>query len=120
MNNQQVRLLVSFKVNHYEKFKEVAKQCAQYVAQNEPATLTYEWFVDADQAKGRLFEVYESSEALKEHMQGPVFGEMGPKFEDAITWVSIETFGTMPEVFHQILGGLPMTSWPSPLINVTK
>lgn len=114
---EPIQLIVSFRINDYDLFVEVAEECSKYVSSNEPETLAYAWYVAADNVNGRLFETYKSSDAFRKHLLGPVFREIGPKFQQSITWVSIESFGHLPEEFHSILGAVPQTNWPVPEIG---
>ncbi|MFA0812721.1 putative quinol monooxygenase [Microbulbifer epialgicus] len=120
MNKMEVKLVVSFTINDYEKFQEVAEECSEYVADNEPGTLVYEWYVDRERAKGKLFETYENMEALEAHMLGAVFQRIGLKFKKSITWNTIESFGHLPEIFYEILDGLPIVNWAEPDIVARK
>lgn len=115
MNKDVVRLVVSFQVNDFDKFSSVSDACTEYVLGSEPGTLVYDWYVDADRINGRLIEVYESQDAFKQHLLGPVFKKIAPGFGESITWLSIESFGPLPNEFHKILGGLASTNWPQPI-----
>lgn len=117
MSNQEVRLVVTFRINEYDRFMKVAEECSRYVSSNEPGTLAYDWYVADDKANGKLFEAYKNPKAFREHLLGPVFKEIGPKFQKSITWLSIESFGPLPDEFHRILGAVPYTNWPVPVVG---
>ena len=116
MNKDAVKLVVSFNINDVETFSKVAHECATYVAEHEKGTLVYDWYLDAACSSGTLFEIYESTQAFRTHLLGPVFKDIGPKFHQSITWVRVDSFGDLPEEYHNILGSLPSTNWPVPTI----
>ena len=114
MAKQEVRLVVSYKINDLKLFETVAAECCEFVSRHEEGTLAYDWYVAEDKASGKLFEVYRDKDAFETHLLGPVFTEIGPKFKNAITWLSIDSFGPLPEVFYDTLGALPNRNWPTP------
>ncbi len=116
MNNKNVRLVVSFKVNDFKLFREIAKECSQYCSSSEAGTLVYDWYVSEDKTTGKLFETYENSAALEAHLLGPIFTEIAPQFKRSISWLSIESFGQLPDAFHKLLGALPNVNWPAPVV----
>ena len=109
-----VRLIVTFEVNDYDRFKAVVEECSEYVSRNESGTLAYEWHLNEEKTVGQLFEVYEGIRAFEEHLLGSVFKDIGPKFGSSISWISINSFGELPEVFHKIMGELPIKNWAKP------
>ena len=120
MGKEEVVLVVSYKINDFELFQAIAAECAHYVSSHEEGTLAYDWYVADDKANGKLYEAYQSPDALEAHLLGAVFKIIGPKFKQSITWVSIESFGPLPNVYDNILGALPNINWASPAIGVRK
>src|SRR6187551_969346 len=110
--SQSVELVVQFEIIDLDVFLIAAQRCAEYVRDNEPETLAYEWYLNDEGTQGRLFEQYASSEAFRQHLGGRVFTELGHALSPAIRWKAIESFGPVPAEFHQILGRMRPENWP--------
>jgi quinol monooxygenase YgiN len=118
MKNKNIRLVLSFEVNDFELFRGIAKECSQYAASSEAGTLAYDWYVSDDKLTGKLFEIYESAAALEAHLLGPIFTQIAPKFKKSIRFVSVDSFGVLPDIFHKLFGALPNSNWPMPEVEL--
>jgi quinol monooxygenase YgiN len=69
MTNKKLQLSARMKIREgkLEGFKRQAAVCISYVKETDPGTLQYDWFVNSDNTKCEIREVYESSEALLAH-----------------------------------------------------
>lgn len=54
-------------------FKSLMKEMVEATKSNEPNTLNYEWFIDADGKNGQIYERYADSAATMSHLGA--FGE---------------------------------------------
>lgn len=115
-----VELIVQFEILDKDLFIQAAQHCAEYVRENEPETLAYEWYLSADGTRGRLFEQYASEAALRQHLLGRVFTELGHALEPAVRWLSIESFGPLPTEFYSLLGQLNSGNWELPVVSIRK
>ncbi|KAL2111158.1 hypothetical protein VUR80DRAFT_206 [Thermomyces stellatus] len=64
---------------------EVAEELISYVKDNEPGTLTYEWYKTVDEAGAvrlTVFEKYSSKEAFDAHAGSSVFAETFRKMKE--------------------------------------
>jgi quinol monooxygenase YgiN len=106
-----IRVLVYFDVSDHERFEEMATAMVE-VSRSEPGTLVYDWYLDADEGKGCLYEAYESHEAIVAHAQGPVFTEIAPKYSDTLKVARVEVFGDAAKLAAggDVLGA-PTTWW---------
>ena len=59
----------------------------------EPGTLMYDWYVNEDGTSGVLFEQYASQKALGDHVAGPVFTEIAPRYRGVARSQKVEMFG---------------------------
>ncbi len=118
MDKETIQLVVQFSIHEFETFLSVAQECSTYVANNESGTLVYDWYVAADKKSGKLLETYQDQQALETHLLGPVFTEIGPKFQKSIRWQAFESFGNLPPLFHKLLGAIPNNNWPTPAIRL--
>jgi len=51
------------------EFKDLARQASSIVNANEPGTLVYEWFLNADETECVALDCYVDIDALKAHIQ---------------------------------------------------
>jgi quinol monooxygenase YgiN len=104
--NEGVRFVIEIDVSDVELFKETAARCVE-VARTEPGTLVYDWYLDEENGKARLYEAYESLEALHAHSTGPVFTDVGLPMMQCATFVHVDVFGDVGDMADQ------PTFWPS-------
>jgi quinol monooxygenase YgiN len=104
-----VRFVIDIEVRDVERFKTIAAQCVE-VSRGEPGTLVYDWYIDEEARRARLYEAYESLDALRAHSSGPVFTEVGPPLMDVCTFVHVEAFGDVGDMATQ-LPFWPTTFW---------
>ena len=91
-SDEQVRFVIEIEVHDVARFKEVAAACVA-VSRDEPGTLVYDWYLDEEAGRARLYEAYESLDALAAHTTGPVFTEVGPPLLEVSTFVHVDAFG---------------------------
>ncbi len=116
--SQKIELMVSFDILDFALFESTAGACVDYVREQEPDTLAYEWFVDRDAMKGKLFEQYADEAAFRKHVTGPVFARIGRPFFEAIKWTEYESFGPFPQEFRKILSGIKSKNWEERICSV--
>lgn len=105
-SDEGVRFVIEIEVTDLELFKDTAARCAE-VSRAEPGTLVYDWYLDEASGKARLYEAYESLEALDAHASGPVFTDVGLPMMQCSTFVHVDAFGD----FGDRPG--PSTFWPT-------
>ena len=66
-------LALNVKEGQNENFKKLMGEMVDFVNQNEPDTLNYEWFLSTDEKTCHIYERYEDSPAVMKHLKG--FGE---------------------------------------------
>lgn len=52
-----------------EEFKELARQCSDIVNAQEPSTLFYEWFMNANETECVAVDCYANVDAMLEHIK---------------------------------------------------
>lgn len=114
--SNQVRLMFSFEINDFDEFSQLVKETSAYVEENEPGTISYDWYVDDTKATGCLFEVYDNPKAFEEHIVGPVFTTIVPKYRNAMTWLNIKALGDLPKAFYAMTKHLPNVTWTEQLV----
>ena len=63
--------------------------------------------VDTETGRARLYEAYESVEALQEHIRGPVFTDVGPELLQTCTFLRVDAFGDFGDAADE------PTFWPT-------
>lgn len=74
MNGDSIRVIAKFKVHAGKErdFGELVAICKRHVAEFEPGTIQYDWFVSTDGRSVRVIEAYSNQSALEAHIdRGP-------------------------------------------------
>jgi hypothetical protein len=79
----------------------------------------YDWYLDEATGKCKLYEAYETFEALQAHIAGPVFTELGPKIIEVCKFVHVDAFGEVPDAVREGPSIAPTTWWGSPFAAIS-
>ena len=93
-SGEGIRFVIEIEVTDVPGFIDGARQCVE-ISRDEPGTLVYDWYLDEETGKARLYEAYASTEALAEHTAGRVFTEVGPKLLETCTFIHVDAFGDL-------------------------
>lgn len=88
------RFVIDIEVHDVEEFTRCITRCTE-LSREEPGTLIYDWYIDEEQGRARLYEAYESVDALITHIKGPVFSEAGPDLQKTCTFVHVDAYGDL-------------------------
>jgi quinol monooxygenase YgiN len=91
-SGEGVRFVLDIDVSEVERFKALVAQCVA-ISRDEPGTLVYDWYLEEKTGEGRLYEAYESVDAVKAHAAGAVFTEVGPELIQTCRFTKVEVFG---------------------------
>ncbi len=111
-SSEELRIVIDIEVSDLDRFKALVAEVVD-ISRTEPGTLVYDWYCDDEAGTARLYEVYESPEALAAHTAGPVFTDVGPKLLETCRFVAIQAFGD-PEVLRGAEALAPTTLWGRP------
>jgi quinol monooxygenase YgiN len=116
-DNEGVRFVLDIEVSDVERFKALVAQCVE-ISRSEPGTLVYDWYLDEEAGTARLYEAYDSVEAVKAHAAGPVFTEVGPELIQTCRFTQVEVFGDA----EGLQGGLELgpTIWWGPAFEALR
>ena len=92
--HEEVRFVIDIEIADPARFKELVLECVE-ISRQEPGTLVYDWYIDETGTKGRLYEAYESMDALRTHTRGRVFSEVGPVLMEVCTFTHVDAFGDL-------------------------
>jgi quinol monooxygenase YgiN len=110
-SDEEVRFVIDIEVKDVERFKQVVQACVE-VTRKEPGTLVYDWYLDEENGRARLYEAYESIDAVKVHAAGPVFTDVGLPLMEISNFVHMDAFGDVGELLKQPFW--PTTVWGKP------
>lgn len=93
MPNEQLTLIMTLTINDGAAYAvtDIAQQCRDVVVANEPGTLTYDCYLLGNVC--RYIEVYASSAALMDHVNGKVGTELAPRLFEHASLDSVLSFG---------------------------
>lgn len=119
-NGEGIRLVIEFAVDDAARFTEMAEAMVA-VSKTEDGTVVYDWYLDAEAGVGMLYEAYTSYEAILEHVQGAVFTELAPKYQDAMKVVKVDAFGDTDRIAANgnVLGA-PTRFWGASIAAVSN
>lgn len=116
-SSDEVRFVIDIEVHDRDRFVEVVEQCVA-VSRDEPGTLLYEWYLDEAGQRARLYEAYESVEAVQAHAAGRVFSELAGPLLGTCTFVHMDAFGEVGELVGLV--PWPTTVWSSPFASLGR
>jgi len=111
-DNEQLRFVIEIEVTDIDRFKEIATKCVEF-SRTEPGTLLYDWYIDEEAKTARLYEAYESVDAVIAHAKGPVFTEIGIPLFETCKFTKVDCFGD-PGKLASREGLWPVTYWGVP------
>jgi len=92
--HEELRFVIDIEITDSVRFQELVLQCVE-ISRQELGTLVYDWYIDEEGTKGRLYEAYESMDALRTHTKGRVFSDVGPQLMEVCTFVNVDAFGEL-------------------------
>jgi quinol monooxygenase YgiN len=117
-DGEWIRFVIRFEVLHADRFREMASAMVA-VSRDEPGTVVYDWYLDESAGHGTLYEAYASADGLRAHGAGPVFGELAPRYADAVRVISVDAFGEAAGLPRGDVIGAPTTWWGAPIAAIT-
>ena len=104
--------MIDFEVIDEPAFRSVVAEAVE-VSRGEAGTLLYDWYIDDDGGRARLYEAYASAEAITEHAEGRVFTDLASRLFSSGRVTHIDAYGD-PEILKvaELLG--PVTLWGEP------
>ena len=112
-----VTVIIFWSFEDREQFEAMATEMAS-ASRAEPGTLMYDWYVNEDGTSGVLLEQYASQKALGDHVAGPVFTEIAPRYRGVARAQKVEMFGADGMERADVLKATT-TWWGEPVAAVT-
>ena len=117
-SSDELRFVIDFEVTDLDTFRKAVADAVE-VSRGEPGTLLYDWYIDEEAGHARLYEAYESADAIQVHAEGKVFSEIGPALFASSKITHIDAYGD-PEVqkVAEMLG--PIKLWGKPFESLGR
>lgn len=117
-----LRSIVRFSIQpgRTEEFLELATQCVDYVADEEPDVLEYDWHLDEDTGLCWINELYASSDAFLAHLKSEVGTDLLPRILAIADMTSATVFGEPSEKVAGVLAKLKMQSVGAPTVGIER
>jgi quinol monooxygenase YgiN len=74
-------------------------------SEKEPGTVVYEFTLSEDRTKGRILEGFDGADAVRDHMQGSVVGELVPQLLELATIDVFTVDGDPGPLAREMLAG---------------
>lgn len=116
---EQIRFVIDIEVHDVARFKEVVRRCVE-VSREEPGTLVYDWYLDEEGGRARLYEAYESADAVRAHATGPVFTDVGVPLFEITRFVHMDAYGDLGTLPDELPPLWPTTQWGVPFESLAE
>ena len=116
MSGSELRLVLDFAVTDLDTFTSAVRSAVE-VSAGEPGTVHYDWYIDEEAGTARLYEAYESAEAVAAHVAGKVFTELLPVLASSSRITNIDAYGD-PAVLGPAEALGPVKLWGEPFAAV--
>jgi quinol monooxygenase YgiN len=107
MDKHQLHFRAEFTIQDgkREAFKELIQEMARAVQEDEPYTITYQFYLNKANAKCIVHETYANSEAAFTHMNGVASKTILPKVFEVAKINQFDAYGTPSEELQKVLTG---------------
>jgi quinol monooxygenase YgiN len=107
MDQNQLHFRAEFAIEEGKRadFKELIQEMARAVQENEPDTITYQFYLNKDNTKCIVHETYANSEAAFTHMNGVASKTILPKVFEVAKINQFDAYGTPSEELQKGLTG---------------
>ena len=116
-DSAQIRFVFHIEVTDLDVFRSCVDECCA-ISSTEPGTQVYDWYVDEAAMTARLYEAYDSVDAVIAHAAGAVFTEVGPRLLTSCRFISGDCFGDARRLAEgpQLL---PVTYFGTPIAGLS-
>jgi quinol monooxygenase YgiN len=97
------RALVTIVKGKREEYKKLVQEMSRTVEANEPGTLHYQFYLNRDETKCIVNEIYANSEATIAHINGVASQTILPKIHNVSRISRIEVYGNPSEELQKVL-----------------
>jgi quinol monooxygenase YgiN len=102
-NSVHFRALVTIGKGKREEYKRLVQDMSRAVETNEPGTLHYQFYLNRDETKCIVNEIYENSEAALAHINGVASQTILPKIHNVSRISRLDVYGKPSKELQKVL-----------------
>jgi quinol monooxygenase YgiN len=100
------RALVTIVKGKREEYKKLVQEMSRTVEANEPGTLHYQFYLNRDETKCIVNEIYANSEATLAHINGVASQTILPKIHNVSRISRLEVYGNPSKELQKVLADI--------------
>jgi quinol monooxygenase YgiN len=105
------RALVTIVKGKREEYKKLVREMSRTVEANEPGTLHYQFYLNRDETKCIVNEIYADSEATLAHINGVASQTILPKIHNVSRISRLEVYGNPSEELQKVLADVVLQTY---------
>jgi quinol monooxygenase YgiN len=105
------RVLVTIVKGKREEYKKLVQEMSRTVEANEPGTLHYQFYLNRDETKCIVNEIYANSEATLAHINGVASQTILPKIHNVSRVSRLEVYGNPSEELQKVLADVVLQTY---------
>jgi quinol monooxygenase YgiN len=105
------RALVTIVKGKREEYKKLVQEMSKTVEANEPGTLHYQFYLNKDETKCIVNEIYANSEATLAHINGVASQTILPKIHNVSRVSRLEVYGNPSEELQKVLADVVLQTY---------
>jgi quinol monooxygenase YgiN len=102
-NSIHFRALVTIQKGKREEYKKLVQDMSKAVEANEPGTLHYQFYLNRDETKCIVNEIYTNSEATLAHINGVASQTILPKIHKVSRISRLDVYGSPSKELQKVL-----------------
>jgi quinol monooxygenase YgiN len=110
-NSIHFRALVTIMKGKREEYKKLVKEMSRAVEANEPGTLHYQFYLNRDETKCIINEIYANSEATLAHINGVASQTILPKIHNVSRISRLDVYGNPSKELQKVLADVVLQTY---------
>jgi quinol monooxygenase YgiN len=110
-NSIHFRALVTIVKGKREEYKKLVKEMSRAVEANEPGTLHYQFYLNRDETKCIVNEIYANSEATLAHINGVASQTILPKIHNVSRISRLDVYGNPSKELQKVLADVVLQTY---------
>jgi quinol monooxygenase YgiN len=106
INSVHFRALVTIGKGKREEYKRLVQDMSKAVEANEPGTLHYQFYLNRDETKCIVNEIYVNSEAALDHINGVASQTILPKIHNISRISRLDVYGKPSKELQKVLADI--------------
>jgi quinol monooxygenase YgiN len=110
-NSIHFSALVTIVKGKREEYKKLVKEMSRAVEANEPGTLHYQFYLNRDETKCIINEIYANSEATLAHINGVASQTILPKIHNVSRISRLDVYGNPSKELQKVLADVVLQTY---------